>query len=72
MIAFIDQDFRVGNIADIKPYSLETYWSAGPVPYALNVNQGWFAPNGVRPGDLIYGGHLGNDSDRGVGSAAEW
>lgn len=53
-IAYIDRDKRIINMLDMIPINEEkTYRSAGPARYALEVNQGWFAARGVRPGDHV-------------------
>ena len=57
-VAFIDSDFRIRNIVDMEPYSLDIHRSDGPVRYALEVNRGWFERNGVGPDDAVYGAHL--------------
>lgn len=53
-IAFIDRDKRIVNLHDMAPNNSErTYESTAPVLYALEVNQGWFARNGVGVGDVV-------------------
>lgn len=52
-VAFIDREYRILNIADMQPHSLQTHPSAGPARYALEVNQGWFARNGIAAGTRI-------------------
>ena len=52
-VAFIKSDGRIQNLADLQPFSLTVHPSDGPVRYALEVNQGWFARHGVQPGDRI-------------------
>ncbi len=52
-VAFIDREYRILNIADMQPHSLQTHPSAGPARYALEVNQGWFARNGIEAGARI-------------------
>lgn len=53
-IAFIDSQKRIINMADMAPNNeIRTYPSNGPVKYVLEVNQGWFAKNGVREGDVV-------------------
>jgi uncharacterized membrane protein (UPF0127 family) len=39
----------------MKPQSDESHCSAEPVRYALEMNQGWFAKRGVKPGTRIGG-----------------
>jgi uncharacterized membrane protein (UPF0127 family) len=45
----------VVNIADMKPRSDDSHCSAQPVRFALEMNQGWFAKRGVKPGSRISG-----------------
>ncbi|HTY07788.1 MAG TPA: DUF192 domain-containing protein, partial [Candidatus Edwardsbacteria bacterium] len=53
-IAFIGPDYRVLNILAMKPLDEgPRYNSAGAALYALEVNQGWCARHGVKPGDLL-------------------
>lgn len=53
-IAFIDSQKRIINMADMAPNNeTRTYPSNGPIKYVLEVNQGWFAKNGVREGDVV-------------------
>ena len=54
-IAFIDDDGRIVNIADMKPQSLDSHCSAKPVRYALEMNQGWFAKRGIKAGTRLRG-----------------
>jgi uncharacterized membrane protein (UPF0127 family) len=54
-IAFLADDGTVVNLADMKPQSDESHCSAKPVRYALEMNQGWFAKRGVKPGTRIGG-----------------
>jgi uncharacterized membrane protein (UPF0127 family) len=54
-IAFLADDGTVVNLADMKPQSDESHCSAEPVRYALEMNQGWFAKRGVKPGTRIGG-----------------
>jgi uncharacterized membrane protein (UPF0127 family) len=54
-IAFLAEDGTVVNIADMRPQSDESHCSARPVRYALEMNQGWFARRGVKPGTRISG-----------------
>lgn len=53
--AFIADDGTVVNIADMKPLALDSHCSAKPVRYVLEMNQGWFARKGVKPGMKLTG-----------------
>jgi len=53
--AFIADDGTVVNIADMKPLALDSHCSDKPVRYVLEMNQGWFAKKGVKPGAKLAG-----------------
>ncbi|MGA0613016.1 DUF192 domain-containing protein [Caldimonas sp. KR1-144] len=53
--AFIDDQGRIVNLADMKPQTLDSHCSTKPVRYVLEMNQGWFAKRGIAPGALIGG-----------------
>jgi len=52
-IAFADASGRIVHIADMQPFSDVGASSVAPARYALEVNAGWFARNGVRTGDEL-------------------
>lgn len=52
-IAYIDSGGRIVDIQDMQPRSGESYPSAEPARYALEVNQGFFEENGVEVGDSV-------------------
>lgn len=52
-IAYADNQGRIVDIQQMEPQTLETHNSAGPAMYALEMNQGWFAANGIVVGDRI-------------------
>jgi len=54
-IAFLAEDGTVINLDDMKPQSDESHCSAKPVRFVLEMNQGWFAKRGVKPGTRISG-----------------
>lgn len=54
-VAFIDDDGKVVNIEDMKPQSLISHCSKYPVPYALEMNQGWFKEKNIKQGSVISG-----------------
>ena len=54
-IAFLADDGTVVNLADMKPQSDDSHCSTRPVRYVLEMNQGWFAKRGVKPGSRITG-----------------
>ena len=54
-IAFLLDDGTVVNIADMKPQTLDSHCSEKPVRLALEMNQGWFAKRGIKPGTKLEG-----------------
>jgi uncharacterized membrane protein (UPF0127 family) len=52
-IAFIDKDGKIVDIQDMESFSLDTHTSAYPARYALEMNRGWFAKEGIKAGDLV-------------------
>lgn len=54
-VAFIDADGRIVNIADMQPHTELAHCAERPVPYALEMAQGWFAERGVRAGFRLRG-----------------
>jgi uncharacterized membrane protein (UPF0127 family) len=53
-VAFIDTAGKVVNIRDMEPFDTKTpHRSFRPAKYALEMNQGWFAKNGVGPGTAV-------------------
>ena len=54
-IAFLDDEGRIVNIEDMKPLTEDSHCSAQPVRYALEMNQGWFAKRGMKPGFRLRG-----------------
>ena len=54
-IAFLDDEGRILNIAEMKPQSLDSHCSVKPVRLALEVNSGWFAKRGIGAGTQIGG-----------------
>ena len=54
-VAFLDERGVIINIADMQPQTSDTHAAAKPAKYALEVNQGWFAKRGIKPGATIEG-----------------
>lgn len=54
-IAFIADDGSIVNIDEMKPLSLDSRCSAKPVRFVLEMNQGWFAKRGIKPGTKLQG-----------------
>jgi uncharacterized membrane protein (UPF0127 family) len=54
-VAFIDERGTIVNIADMEPHSEASHCAAQPVRYALEMNRGWFAARGIKPGTRLGG-----------------
>jgi uncharacterized membrane protein (UPF0127 family) len=54
-VAFIDDRGTIVNIADMEPHSEASHCAAQPVRYALEMNRGWFAAKGLKPGIRVGG-----------------
>lgn len=54
--AFVADDGSIVNIADMEPQKLDSHCSEKPVRYVLEMNQGWFAKRGIKPGAKLSGG----------------
>ncbi len=54
-IAFIADDGSIVNLKDMAPKTETAHCSAGPVRYALEMNQGWFDKRGLKPGFKLRG-----------------
>jgi uncharacterized membrane protein (UPF0127 family) len=53
--AFVADDGSIVNLADMKPLTTQSHCSAKPVRYVLEMNQGWFAKKGIKPGVKLSG-----------------
>lgn len=55
-IAFLRDDGSIVNIAEMKALDDKTnHCSAEPVRFALEMNAGWFAKRGMKPGSKLSG-----------------
>jgi len=54
-VAFLDQRGAIINIEDMEPHTRTTHSAARPAKYALEVNRGWFAKRGIKPGMRVEG-----------------
>lgn len=54
-IAFIADDGRIVDLADMRALSQDAPCATEPVRYALEMNQGWFAKRGIKPGFKLKG-----------------
>ena len=53
--AFVADDGAIVNMADMKPETTDSHCSAKPVRYVLEMNKGWFAKKGIKPGSKLVG-----------------
>ncbi len=53
--AFLADDGRIVNLADMQPHSEQSHCSVQPVRYVLEMNQSWFSKRGIRPGQHVSG-----------------
>ena len=54
-VAFIDETGAIINIADMQPHSEQSHCAARPARFALEMNKGWFAERGIKPGAKLRG-----------------
>jgi uncharacterized membrane protein (UPF0127 family) len=55
-VAFIEDDGSIVNIEDMKPHDeITRHCSSKPVRFALEMDQGWFAKRGLKPGTRLSG-----------------
>lgn len=54
-VAFIDEAGAIVNIADMQPHDERSHCAAKPVRYALEMERGWFARRGIKPGAKLRG-----------------
>ncbi len=53
--AFVADDGRIVNLADMKPQTDESHCSEEPVRFVLEMNQGWFAKKNIKKGAKLSG-----------------
>lgn len=54
-VAFMDGKGVIINIEKMQPQTEDSHCTARPASYALEMEQGWFARNGIRPGAVLLG-----------------
>jgi len=54
-VAFLDERGVIINIADMEPHTTDGHSATSPAKYALEVNRGWFAKRGIKPGTRVDG-----------------
>ena len=58
--AFIADDGSIVNVEAMKPQTLDGHCSAQPVRFVLEMNDGWFAKRGIKPGAKLRGTPFAN------------
>jgi len=54
-VAFIDERGTIINVEDMEPQTEDSHCASRPARYALEMNRGWFAARGLKPGSRIGG-----------------
>jgi len=54
-VAFIDADGYIINIENMQPQTEDNHCAKVPARYALEMNLGWFAQRGIKPGVKLKG-----------------
>ncbi|UCV12435.1 DUF192 domain-containing protein [Dechloromonas denitrificans] len=54
-VAFVDADGYIINIEDMQPQTEDNHCARKPARYALEMNLGWFAQRGIKPGSKLNG-----------------
>jgi uncharacterized membrane protein (UPF0127 family) len=52
-IAFIDKEYKIVKISEMKPLTLNSHAPLQPILYALEMGKGWFSANGIKAGDVV-------------------
>ncbi|OUM01833.1 DUF192 domain-containing protein [Variovorax sp. JS1663] len=53
--AFVADDGRIVNLADMKPMTDDSHCSEEPVRFVLEMNQGWFTRKNIKKGAKLGG-----------------
>ena len=54
-VAYLADDGSIVNIEDMNPQTEDSHCTKKPVRFALEMNLGWFASKGLRPGAKLRG-----------------
>jgi len=54
-VAFIDEAGSIINVEDMAPQTEDSHCAKRPARYALEMNRGWFAARGIKPGTRLGG-----------------
>jgi uncharacterized protein len=59
-VAFVADDGSIVNVDAMKPQTLDGHCSTQPVRFVLEMNDGWFAKRGIKPGAKLRGAPFSN------------
>lgn len=59
-VAFVADDGSIVNVEAMKPQTLDGHCSTQPVRFVLEMNDGWFAKRGIKPGAKLRGTPFSN------------
>ena len=54
-VAFLNEEGKIINIEDMQPQTEDNHCAKVPARYALEMNLGWFAQRGIKPGMKLKG-----------------
>jgi uncharacterized membrane protein (UPF0127 family) len=54
-VAFLDEQGTIINIEDMAPQTEDSHCAKKPARYALEMDRGWFASRGIKPGTKLGG-----------------
>jgi uncharacterized membrane protein (UPF0127 family) len=54
-VAFLDDRGTILNIEDMQPQTEDNHCAESPARFALEMNRGWFAEKGIKPGQRLGG-----------------
>jgi uncharacterized membrane protein (UPF0127 family) len=54
-VAFLDEQGTIINIEDMQPQTENSHCAKRPARFALEMNRGWFAQRGIKPGLRLRG-----------------
>ena len=54
-VAFIDAEGYIINIENMQPQTEDNHCAKVPARFALEMNEGWFAQRGIKPGFRLQG-----------------
>ncbi|HYX64259.1 MAG TPA: DUF192 domain-containing protein [Burkholderiales bacterium] len=54
-VAFLNDEGKIVNIEDMAPQTEDSHCARQPARYALEMNRGWFAARGIKPGTRLGG-----------------